>query len=86
MMIHSQQFIYIVNMYAVTVARSGIKLPTLLHKNVVEVKSSKPNYREFRCNDCGLTWREEITSATMVIEDKIMDEIEKYYPIYEYCK
>ena len=73
-------------MYAVTVARSGIKLPALLHKNVVEIKSSKPNYREFRCNDCGLTWREEITSATMVIENKeIIDNIKDYYPSHRVC-
>lgn len=73
-------------MYAVTVARSGIKLPALLHKNVVEIKSSKPNYREFRCNDCGLTWREEITSATMVIENKkIIDSIKDYYPNHRVC-
>lgn len=57
----------------------------VIHDNVVEITEKDSKYKEYKCNCCGQTWKQTITSP-QIIETDVEKELDKYYPNHKHCK
>lgn len=64
-------------MKAILKQQSGTNF-SVLHTDVIEIHSTDPERRRFKCLRCGLEWAES-TNSPQVLTEEVEKNVEKYY-------